>query len=207
MPLPCRVDSTVLFICTGNYYRSRFAEALFNHHAELRGLNWRAISRGLAIERVIEINKLSRFTLAAMLQRGIKRQHTSEDLNALTSLDLIETDLAIAMCEAEHRPMMIEKYPLWVDHVIYWRVRDLPDSQPSEAIPEIERQVFLLLDGISASNPIDTRLSQLSHSAPLYGGTDQQRTVVRLTRDGQPSRRGRPPPVKSGCSRPWQPAR
>ncbi len=23
----------VLFVCTGNYYRSRFAEGLFNHHA------------------------------------------------------------------------------------------------------------------------------------------------------------------------------
>ena len=153
-PLPCHVDRTILFICTGNYYRSRFAEALFNHHAELRGLNWRAISRGLAIERVIEINKLSRFTLAAMLQRGIKRQHTSVDLNALTSLDLIDADLAIAMCEAEHRPMMIEKYPLWVDHVMYWHVRDLPYCQPCEAILEIERQVFFLLDSIST--PIET---------------------------------------------------
>jgi protein-tyrosine phosphatase len=148
------VDRTILFICTGNYYRSRFAEALFNHHAELRGSSWRAISRGLAIERVTEVNKLSRFTFTAMLKRGIKRRHTSVDLNALTSLDLIEADLAIAMCEAEHRPMMIEKYPLWVDHVIYWRVADLPDCLPSEAIAEIERQVFLLLDSISASNPI-----------------------------------------------------
>ena len=160
-PLPCRVDRTILFICTGNYYRSRFAEALFNHHAQLRELSWRAISRGLAIERVIEINKLSRFTFAAMLQRGIKRHHTSADLNALTSLDLIDADLAIAMCEAEHRPMMIEKYPLWVDHVIYWHVRDLPDCQPCEAIPEIERQVFLLLDSISASTPIDTSVAVL----------------------------------------------
>ena len=91
-----------------------------------------------------------------MLQRGIKRQHTSVDLNALTSLDLIDADLAIAMCEAEHRPMMIEKYPVWVDHVIYWHVGDLPDCQPCEAILEIERQVFLLLDSISASTPIDT---------------------------------------------------
>jgi len=154
---PCPVDRTILFICTGNYYRSRFAEALFNHHAELRGSSWRAISRGLAIERVTEVNKLSRFTFAAMLKRGIKRRHTSVDLNALTSLDLIEADLAIAMCEAEHRPMMIEKHPLWVDHVIYWRVADLPDSRPSEAIAEIERQVFLLLDSISASNPIATQ--------------------------------------------------
>ena len=91
-----------------------------------------------------------------MLKRGIKRRHTSADLNALTSLDLIEADLAIAMCEAEHRPMMIEKHPLWVDHVIYWRVPDLPYSRPSEAIAEIERQVSLLLDSISASDPIDT---------------------------------------------------
>jgi protein-tyrosine phosphatase len=150
------VDRTILFICTGNYYRSRFAEALFNHHAELRGLSWRAISRGLAIERVIEINKLSRVTFTAMLQRGIKRRHTSADLNALTLQDLVEADLAIAMCEAEHRPMMIEKYPLWVDHVMYWHVRDLPDSRPSEALPEMERQVFLLLDSLPASNPIDT---------------------------------------------------
>ena len=110
-----------------------------------------------------------------MLQRGIKRQHTSEDLNALTSLDLIETHLAIAMCEAEHRPMMMEKYPLWVDHVIYWRVRDLPDSQPSEAIPEIERQVFLLLDGISASNPIDT---------PVAGCLIAQRLIPTGERSG-----------------------
>ena len=156
MLLLCRVDRTLLFICTGNYYRSRFAEALFNHHAELRGLSWRAISRGLAIERVIEVNKLSGFTFAAMLQRGIKPQHTSVDLNALTSLYLIDADLAIAMCEAEHRPMMIEKHPLWVDHVIYWHVNDLPYCRPCKAISEIERQVFLLLDSISTSNPIET---------------------------------------------------
>jgi protein-tyrosine phosphatase len=153
------VDRTILFICTGNYYRSRFAEALFNHHAELRGLSWRAISRGLAIERVIGVKKLSRFTLMAMFQRGIKRQHTSVDLNALTSLDLIDADLAIAMCEAEHRPMMTEKHPLWVDHVIYWQVADLPGSRPYEAIAEIERQVFLLLDSIEASDPKETPAS------------------------------------------------
>jgi len=37
---------TVLFLCTGNYYRSRHAEAVFNHHAERLGLGWRAVSRG-----------------------------------------------------------------------------------------------------------------------------------------------------------------
>ena len=44
---------TVLFLCTGNYYRSRFAEVLFNSVAARMGLPWRASSRGLALERGI----------------------------------------------------------------------------------------------------------------------------------------------------------
>ena len=42
---------TVLFLCTGNYYRSRFAEELFNHEAGRAGLYWTAQSRGFALER------------------------------------------------------------------------------------------------------------------------------------------------------------
>jgi hypothetical protein len=42
---------SVLFLCTGNYYRSRFAEMLFNSLAAQVGLQWRASSRGLALER------------------------------------------------------------------------------------------------------------------------------------------------------------
>ena len=42
---------TVLFLCTGNYFRSRFAEILFNSLSTQRGLDWTASSRGLAIER------------------------------------------------------------------------------------------------------------------------------------------------------------
>src|SRR5207248_6771689 len=44
-------EKTVLFLCTGNYYRSRFAEVLFNSVAGRMGLPWRASSRGLALER------------------------------------------------------------------------------------------------------------------------------------------------------------
>lgn len=43
---------TILFLCTGNYYRSRHAEAVFNHHAAAVGLGWRATSRGLALGEV-----------------------------------------------------------------------------------------------------------------------------------------------------------
>ena len=42
---------TILFLCTGNYYRSRLAEVLFNSVAGKMGLPWQASSRGLALER------------------------------------------------------------------------------------------------------------------------------------------------------------
>ncbi len=42
---------SILFLCTGNYYRSRFAEILFNAVAGKMGLPWKASSRGLALER------------------------------------------------------------------------------------------------------------------------------------------------------------
>ena len=41
-----RKQKFVLFLCTGNYYRSRFAESLFNSVAGKMGLPWRASSRG-----------------------------------------------------------------------------------------------------------------------------------------------------------------
>src|SRR5207249_1727138 len=40
---------SILFVCTGNFYRSRFAEAVFNHYAKQRQSPWRAFSRGLAV--------------------------------------------------------------------------------------------------------------------------------------------------------------
>src|SRR6266446_4485609 len=41
---------TVLFLCTGNFYRSRFAEIYFNWLAPREKLLWRADSRGLALD-------------------------------------------------------------------------------------------------------------------------------------------------------------
>jgi len=60
----------ILFLCTGNYYRSRFAEILFNWHAEQRGLSWKAESRGLAL-CLFNFGPMSGFTEARLQNRGI----------------------------------------------------------------------------------------------------------------------------------------
>jgi protein-tyrosine phosphatase len=52
----------LLFICTGNYYRSRFAELYFRHLATKHELNWHVYSRGLEPDQANE-GMLSRHTI------------------------------------------------------------------------------------------------------------------------------------------------
>ena len=44
---PATEHKRVLFLCSGNYYRSRLAEILFNHEAAAAGIPWVADSRGM----------------------------------------------------------------------------------------------------------------------------------------------------------------
>jgi protein-tyrosine phosphatase len=134
----------VLFICTGNYYRSRFAEAVFNHLARQHRLNWRAFSRGLAIHLAPE-DGLSIHTRAALAARGIPEEHTATAKAPVTEQDLRRADLRIALKEAEHRPYIHAHFPTWEDRILYWHVHDLDEADADQALPEIESQVGALV--------------------------------------------------------------
>lgn len=61
----------ILFLCTGNYYRSRFAEHFFNDLARQQQLKWFADSRGLAIERGIHnVGPISSHTIKGLRACG-----------------------------------------------------------------------------------------------------------------------------------------
>jgi protein-tyrosine phosphatase len=141
------VAKTVLFICTGNFYRSRFAEAVFNYHASQQALPWKAVSRGLAIHWAT--GPLSPFTAGALSVRRIPLHHTARDRTQLTENDLKLADLRIVMDRTEHFAMMQEQFPHWKDKVEYWEVPDLPINMPEVALPAIEGKVLELLDRLS----------------------------------------------------------
>ena len=68
-----RSEKTVLFLCTGNYYRSRLAEVLFNSVAGRMGLPWRASSRGLALERgVHNVGPMAASAVKALEALGVR---------------------------------------------------------------------------------------------------------------------------------------
>lgn len=154
---------TVLFICSGNYYRSRFAEAIFNFNAVQRRLAWRAFSRGLATHLVFGAGNLSIYTRHILTARGIPLHHTSERPMQLAEEDLQRADRAIALKEAEHRSMMREKFPAWEDRIEYWHVHDLDGAAPDAALPEIERRVLRVLDEVAEGRPSNAGISGGNH--------------------------------------------
>lgn len=129
----------VLFLCTGNYYRSRIAEAIFNHLVILGRLDWSAISRGLRPKP--EEMKLSPIAVDYLAKLRIPLSHTAETPRRVTEDDLAESSLVVAVYETEHRPMVAEQFPHWEEHVIYWQVPDIDVTTPEKALPHLEERV------------------------------------------------------------------
>ena len=142
----------VLFLCSANYYRSRFAEHLFNWLATRRGLKWRADSRGLAVGQWAIIGPISEYAVSALDTLGIELTAEHREPRQLTETDLSQSHLVIAVKESEHRPMMADQFPVWQDSVEYWHVHDLDCAEPDVALPALELQVRDLVDRLAVSS-------------------------------------------------------
>lgn len=146
---PRRV-SQVLFLCSGNYYRSRYAELFFNTHIQDEIIAWRSFSRGLVVDRISNnIGPISHAAQHRLATRGI---HLPADIRFPAQLlepDLLAADLIIAMKEAEHRPMFTERFPAWTDRVEYWHIDDVDYARPEDALTALERSVRQLIDRLS----------------------------------------------------------
>jgi predicted translation initiation factor SUI1 len=137
-----RSQKSVLFLCTGNYYRSRFAESLFNSVAGKMGLPWRASSRGLALERGINnVGPMAVAAINALKSMGVCAGADCARAPAqATTEDLERADRIVALKHAEHLPLLQERFPSWTKKVEFWQVDDAP-----EALALIEREVMGLV--------------------------------------------------------------
>lgn len=141
----------LLFICTGNYYRSRFAEHLFNTLARERGLPWHADSRGtdLAVAGAHNVGPISAYARRALEERGIEVGPAPRFPAQLDEAALADADLIIAVCESEHRPDVERDFPEWVERVEYWSVDDLGLTPADEALSVLHQHVTCLVDRLA----------------------------------------------------------
>ena len=147
MPIRTSADSKLLlFVCTGNFYRSRHAEALFNWQAERHGLAARAFSRGLLTSLVAdEPTLLSLDTERRLGQLGVPLHHTGAAPTQLRKEDLARAHRTIALKRDEHHAMMLQSHPEWADRIEYWTVHDIDFLDPEQALPQIEARVLDLV--------------------------------------------------------------
>jgi len=134
----------VLFLCTGNYYRSRYAEIMFNALAHRAGLAHRAFSRGLA-PTPLNLGPMSQYTIEALTRLGVEHTEHLRDPIDVTEADFGKAQLTIAVKEAEHRPLMQRRFPTLADRVEYWHVDDLDYADPSIALPHLDALLASLI--------------------------------------------------------------
>lgn len=139
--------SSVLFLCSGNYFRSRFSEELFNHWAARLAMAWRAESRGLVsdLSGLRNIGRISPHTVEALARRGITPAGAGRWPTPVSREELEYADLVIALKEAEHRPMLARRFPDLVEKVEFWQVDDIDVVPPHVGIRQAEKQLLELL--------------------------------------------------------------
>lgn len=146
---------TVLFLCTGNYYRSRFAEIFFNHLAKQHNLPWRAESRGLRLDSG-NSGYMSRYTISRLGHLGISVAEYLRFPQDLTLTDLNSVQHVVAVKGTEHRPLMSARFPDWLNKVEFWEVHDIDCLGPEDALPHLEREVNQLFKRFVAAGTVIT---------------------------------------------------
>ena len=136
----------VIFVCSGNYYRSRFAEHLFNFLATETDLQWNADSRGLLVGTAGNIGPISQHAVDALRERDVPISSEHRAPEPLTRVDLAKSNLVVAVKEAEHRVLMAKRFPDWADQVVYWQIDDLDCAGPEVVFPLLEEKVRSLIE-------------------------------------------------------------
>ena len=119
------------------------------------------VATRMALQRDLSGTDMSGADLASIKLTGIKGQK-ADLANAnlagaliagadLSASDLSGADLVVAVKEIEHRPLMADQFPAWVDRIEYWHIDDLDCAQPEEALPQLEAHVEALIERLAVS--------------------------------------------------------
>ena len=137
----------ILLGCSGNYYRSRFAEEVFNFRVRAKSSNWSADSRGLQLNSN-NVGPISEVALKRMERLGIKPINERRSPEIVRDTDFENAALVIAMSREEHYPLMRKLFPAYAENIDYWDVEDTGEMPPDVGLRRTEFLVDQLIEDV-----------------------------------------------------------
>ena len=147
----------VLFLCTGNYFRSRFAEEYFSYLVRQKGEPIVVESRGLARNITPDRNPgpISQFAIKALIENRVE---LNSDYRYPISLDIyeaIEADYIVAMDGEEHRKMVIDFFPELYYRTDFWDIKDIGEGNPVTELIRLRNKLDLFFEKIKVAESIE----------------------------------------------------
>jgi len=139
----------ILFVCTGNYYRSRLAELYFNTMAQKKGLPWQAFSVGTEADQNHNEGPISIHTIDACIKFNITLPTPYRYPVQISESYLHKAEIVVLINKEEHFPHLQLHFPAFAQAAIAWQILDVEYEKPESAIGALLKKVELLIEQIA----------------------------------------------------------
>ena len=131
----------ILFICTGNYYRSKFAEIYFNHlQSQKESQSYKSFSRGIRIDLKNNLGNISKYASDYLKKLSVNTVSCLPS-KQICKRDLESATIIIGIDKEEHENYLITKYPQYEAKYTFWDISDLYLKTSCVELPRLKQKI------------------------------------------------------------------